>query len=130
MARRRRHSPEASGARFLNDPFRTLANWATRKYALGRTRIRFVPGHHGLGFAGRTSFHPGHAPYIELNASTNMDELLGILAHEFAHVMQYRRRRPGKNWGRHDAGFRKLLENIEADWIARCNRREQRKRRR
>ena len=124
MARRRRRSR----ARFLNDPFRTLANWAVGRYGLGRVDIRFIPDEKRLRFLGRTTFRARRVPYIELNARVRVDNLLGVLAHELAHVAQYRRRRPGKRWGRHDKPFDGLLKRIESDWIARCNRQEKGKR--
>jgi len=118
--RRQRRSPPGR-TRFLNDPFRTLANWAIRRYHLGRVDIQFVPGHRGLGFAGRTTFQQGRVPYIELNASTKLDELLGVLAHEMAHVFRYRNRRRWKHWGRHDRAFWKLNQTIQYEWTAYCN---------
>jgi len=113
--------PRYSKAQFLNDPFRTLAAWAIRRYRLGRLDIQFVPGHRGLGFAGRTTFQRGRVPYIQLNASTKLDELLGVLAHEMAHVFRYRNRRQCKHWGRHDRAFWKLNQIIQDEWMAYCN---------
>jgi len=124
--RRRRRSR----AQFLNDPFRTLAAWAIGRYGLGRVDIQFVPGHRGLQFAGRTTFQPGRVPYIQLNASMKLDQLLGVLAHELAHVLRYRNRRRWKHWGWHDRAFWKLNQVIQDDWTAHCNKGPGKKKRR
>jgi predicted SprT family Zn-dependent metalloprotease len=52
-----------------------------------------------------------------------MDELLGVLAHELAHVFRYRNRRRWKYWGRHDRAFWKLNQIIQDEWTAHCNKR-------
>lgn len=115
-----RRSRRRNRARFLNDPFRALANWAVRRYQLGRVDIHFVPGHRGLGFSGRSTFQRGRVPCVQLNASIRVDLLLGVLVHELAHVFRYRNRRGWKHWGRHDRAFWKLNQIIQGEWTAYC----------